>query len=312
MEFKIEKYAKKDFVELLAKTCNKFKVDYTVEFSEEIVIGTRQVIDNRREDFYGGFTLGSKTKTYDIMGFVATVEVPELNRMEETGFLYLGCVKDDEVVSVHPTGYATDKGFQLTSLKEEIESFPCAECGKKIARKIIHVFESPEGEIAVYGSGCSVKKFGINFTSVMDKFFNAISVLESAYDGDDDYFSGGSGASYLLGSSFALFAFHNIYKYGYVSGSKAWSEGGCSTKAATLDDMTMIENDKDTSQERKDLIKNIKDFTDTTKLHWEEFVAWIPSFQETLNDDDFGFNMNQVCEMFKSNGVSYRMAGYAT
>lgn len=314
MDFKIEKYYKDDFSALLAKTCKKFKVDYTVSFSDEQVIGTKHIIDNRQsDDFYGGFaSFGNKEKTEDIIGYIATVEVPELNKMEETGFLYLGCIKDEDVLSVHPTGYAEEKGFELSSLKDEISTFPCVECGRKIERKIIHVFESPEGDIAVYGSGCAVKKFGINFTAVMDKFFNAISVIEESYYGDDDYFSGGSDRSYThYAPFFAFICFYNIYKFGYVSGSKAWNEGGVSTKDATLEDILMIDS-VDESVEGKALRAALKVFTEETKLKWEEMVAWIPTFQATLKDDDFGFNMNQVCEMMLNNGVSDRMAGYAT
>lgn len=315
MEFKIEKYYKDEFTTLLTKTCKKFKVNFTVEFSDEQVIGTRMVVDNRGMAEMGNMghfmTFGSNTKTQDIIGYVATVDVPELSKMEETGFLYLGCIKDNDLLSVHPTGYATEKGFELSSLTDEISSFPCAECGKKIQRKIIHVFESPEGEIAVYGSGCSVKKFGINFTSVMDKFFNAVSVLEDAYYGDDEYFGGGSFGSYThYAPFFSFICFYNIYKFGYVSGSKAWNEGGISTKDSVLHDILMLDSNDD-SFETKALKAATKEFADTTKLVWEEFKAWIPTFQATLKEDDFGFNMNQVCEMMLEGGVADRMAGYA-
>ena len=314
MDFKIEKGYKVNFLELLKSTCKKFKVDYIVSFSDEQVIGKKQTIDNRGQYEMAGMghfmTFGSNVKTTDIIGFIATVEIPELAQMEETGFLYLGCIKSDDIITVHPSGYASTKGFQLTSLKEEIQSFPCAECGKKIARKIIHVFESPEGEVAVYGSGCAVKKFGINFSAVMDKFFNAISVLEDSYYGDDEYFGSGSfGGGVHYAPFFALICFYNIYNRGYISGSKAWNEGGMSTKDMTLTDILMIDSN-DISAEKKALVDATNKFADESKLKWEEFVAWIPDFKKTLNDDDFGFNMTSVCDQMVEGGISDRMAGY--
>jgi len=312
MEFKVEKSYKADFEKLLASTCKKFKVEYTLTWSEEMVIGSRRVIEEQANFFpMNSFMPNHSERRFDIIGFVATVEVPEIAKMEETGFKYLGCIKNDELVTVHPTAYAQEKEFQLTSMKAEIETFPCAECGKKIVRKIIHVFESPEGEIAVYGSGCAVKKFGIDFSRVMDKFYETITIIEESY-GDDDYFGGGSyGPNLFDGSEFSFIAFYNIYKYGYISGTKAYNEDYRSTKDSVVDDIYYIHNNKIDTVEKKSFIKELNTFGETSKLKWDEFIAWIPSFKNTLSDDDFGFNMTAVCDMFSNNAVAPRMAGYA-
>lgn len=317
MDFTIEKQYKEAFIALLKSTCKKFKVEYTVDFSDEFVLRSEKIAhgDYIEESGYGDFvSFKQDFEIREVKGYIATVTLPDLavERMKDTGYAYLGCIKNSEAVTVHPTSYAKEKGFSLSSLKEEIATFPCAECGRKVTRVIIHVFEGPEGDIAVYGSGCAVKKFGIDFTSVMDRFEKVYNDISAAWGEDGfSYGSNGSSNNYYYAPFFAFMCFFHIFKNGYMSGSKAWDLGAESTKEQTCQAIYLLNDSKGSAYEKKKLAVETKQFAEDCKLVWDEFVAWIPEFKETLNDDDFGFNMSAACDQMIDKTVSQRMAGFA-
>jgi len=327
MEFKVEKYYKENFSELLESTCKKFKVDYTLTWSEEQIIGHKEIVrDYGYNDAFDTTTFMSfgvpaqiDPDKNPIYGYIATVEVPEIEKMESPDYSYLGCVKFEEgITTVHPTTYAEEKGFSLNSLKDEIKSFPCRECGKKIYRTIIHVFEDNKtNEIAVFGSGCAKKKFGIDFQHVMDRFFKTIEVIKEGYDEEDGYFGGGSYYSKVeYAPSFVFMTFFNIYKRGYVSGKVAWEQGGASTKDMVWNALYMLmSSDRQNEKDRRNLREEMDDFKEEHghKLEWEDFKTWmIEEFRATLDEStDFGHNMLQIVDQIATyNEFANRMAGY--
>ena len=295
MEFQIATLNISTFNQTVKDICKKFKVEYQISYSEKFVL-------YRREDESGN--------KHDILGITATVIIPEIEKLSNTGFTYLGCIKQEEILSVHPTSFAETKGVSLSSLKAEIETFPCHECGKKIVRHIIHVFEeNATGKITVYGSGCAVKKFGVDLSRLVEK----LAYLQEMVNANEFDRIGGRGVIPFYVEKWAKIAFYNVAKYGYVTGKKAYNEGGRATSQSINDDyvilnmhpMDMSKYDK----ERKDeLVANIPSYP----VDVDAMVEWANSYVATLEENDFSFNIKSVVDLMNDGYISPRFSGFAT
>jgi len=267
--------------------CKKFKIEYTIKCSEIYIVKTKDAFGNVVEDFF-----------YD-----ATVNIPEFDKMTNTGFTYLGCIKKDEVISVHPSETASDKGFALTSLTEEIKTFPCAECGKVATRKIIHVFQNDStGKIDVYGSSCAIKKFGVDFSRLITKF----SFLSEQLMGFDEVESGIGGYQVPERAIFfSTIAWNMISKYGYTSKAKS-TDSKMATSESIWMDISSYYNDKS----GKIRIVMDEEIKSTTYDH-DAMLEFMESYLDTMEDNsDMKFNMENVFNVIKEGYVVSRMSGY--
>ncbi len=138
MQYKVTAHLKNDFISLVKKTCERFKVHYTINVSDlQEIYKIEKEIYTWEEDVT--CENGKIYKSYPIMGYVIEIDIPELSKIKDTGYKYLGCIKNDPV-TVFPTPYAEKSQFQLSSLHDEIKEFPCVECNKKKYKEISFMY----------------------------------------------------------------------------------------------------------------------------------------------------------------------------
>jgi len=293
IETTIVSYRFEDFKVALADACKKFKIDYDLEVGEKEVVGTYVDPNTPTTQFC------EKRKIY---GYKVKVSFSEIEKFTETGFTYLGCIKNDDLVSVHP-----QSDFDLSSLKEEIETFPCHECGKKIKRNIIHVFrEDATGEVKVFGSGCAVKKFGININVLIGKYTNLLNLFTEQF-ADYEPAGFGKGWSPIDAHIFSAMCYFEIHEHGYVSGKKAYEFGGLSTAECVSDDYMRVENmDKDAKSIQKEYEWNCENIG----FDFDDFKIFCAKFIETLEEGDFKFNMVGAYDFIEEGIIHPRTKGF--
>lgn len=298
MNFLVPSYNLADMKEKLAATCKKFKVDFDIKVGEKHVIYTYKI----------DCPVTFKKRTVEVQGHDVEVNIPEMDKFINTGATYLGCIKRDGIVTVHPTAHAENIEHSLSSLEEEIKTFPCHECNKSINRKIMHVFEDDAtGEIKVYGSGCAVKKFGVNINSLISKFEGIYEAMIEDYGDEGIWGDFGGGMKVYNAEYFCSFAYNLILKAGYVSGSEAWgNEGVFSTKDRAIENYNEFMNAPVSSAIHQVTIEefNENDFS------YEKFSTWVVEFVNEMDEGDFKFNLLSVIDIFSENFVNKRTAGY--
>lgn len=292
MNFKVATVNVKEFESTVKDICKKFKLEVSFSYGDKILL----YVD--RED---------ESNPVDVFGYDVALIIPELEKMTNTGFSYLGCIKNEEAITIHPSVRATDKEFSLSSLKAEIENFPCVECGKKITRKIIHVFENDTtGEVTVYGSGCAVKKFGFDLTKLAHKFdFINTSINEGGFDR-----MGGRGYEVIDAIEWSRISYYLINEYGYVSGSKAqYDETVSSTKSETWGIYQALRS-KGTSNWEREIKATMPAKLKDCGFDYEAFRAYVTNYVASLEDGDFSFNISAVANLLEDGLVSPRMSGF--
>jgi hypothetical protein len=293
IEATIVSYHFADFKATLADACKKFKLDYKLEVGDKEVVG--HYTDPRTPD-------NQFSERKAIYGFNVKVTIPAIEKFTETGFSYLGCIKDDGIVSVHP-----ETDFDLSSLENEIKTFPCHECGKKIQRNIIHVFrEDATGDIKVFGSGCAVKKFGININTLINKFTNLLGMFEGEFSEYDSYgFS--KGWNPVDADFFCALTFFEIHEHGYVSGTHAYNFGGLSTAESVMDDYTRIAQ---SGEGYKTIYKEYEWNMENIGFDFDAFMEFAGKFIEEMEDGDFKFNMEGAFDLLSEGYVHPRVKGF--
>ncbi len=293
IEATITSYYISSFKEELKAACKKMKVAY------ELVVGQKRVIGKMLTNVKDTNTLSNYV---EIWGYDVEIIIPEIERMTETGYEYLGCIKDDGLVTVHPNDNAD---FDLSSM-EELKTFPCDRCGKKTKRNIIHVFRK-DGEVTVYGSGCAKTKFGIDVNVLIDKFSRIKDMFGISEIGEDGMFSGGSGWSFIQADTFCTLAYHEVVEQGYVSASKVYNEGyGLSTTDSVMADYFELVDGNTTVRKAYDYnLENI-DF------NFMKMLGWATAYVASLEEGDFKFNMKGALEVMLEGYVHPRTKGFVT
>ena len=292
MEFTVATSRKSEFIENIIKLCKKFKIN-----SYELVWGDRYKLYTEIPSYEDG--------DFDVFGYDVTLIVSDFDKFTDTGFTYLGSVKTDfGAVFTTPSRYAIENEINISDLKEEIETFPCHECGKKIARKIIHVFkEDTTGNITVYGSGCSLKKFGIDLVSALRKFQSiSQSISEGGY--------ARIGTEYMSSHLWSKLAYYNIINFGYVSRSKAYNEMLTSTDSEACDLFYILTSSNDTSIYATNMRKEMPAKLEVMDFDFDEMKKWAVKWVDSLEDNDFKFNLNTALEVMVDGYILPNLSGY--
>ncbi len=288
----IPSYAFNEFKSELASATKKMKVDY------EMTVGVKRVIHEYDDP---NTPAGSFTNKIQIWGYDVEIVIPEIDKMTETGYTYLGCIKDDGLVTVHPNDNAD---FDLSSM-EQIKTFPCDRCGKKASRNIIHVFRK-DGEITVYGSTCAKTKFGIDVNMLVEKFSRLMLDFGGVWGDMEDNFGFARDWKFISAENFISMAYHEIVEHGYTSASKVYNEGGLSTTDCVSSDYFELINGNQT------VIKGFEYNLDNIEFDFSEFVAWAGTFIASMDDNDFKFNMKGALEVIEEGYIHPRTKGFAT
>lgn len=287
----ITSYYLSTFLEELKSACKKMRVSYGVAVGEKRVVGQVNMTDHWDTSSFSNFK--------DVYGYDVEIEIPEIDKMTNTGYEYLGCIKDDGLISVHPNNNAD---FDLSSM-EEIKTFPCDRCGKKVKRNIIHVFRK-DGDVTVYGSGCAKTKFGIDLNVIIDKFSRIMEQFGISEIDDDGYYGGGRGWNVIDADAWCTIAYHEITDNGYVSGTKVMNEGGLSTKDCVDSDYTELMDGENRMRVYYDSI------TETKEFNLAHMLGWATVYVNELEEGDFKFNMKGALEVLLEGYVHPRMGGY--
>jgi hypothetical protein len=289
MKFSVVSFNKLYFEERVAELCKKFKVDYELEWSDRHYLYK----DDRNEPVYG----------YDV-----EVVIPDMDAFVDTGYTFLGSIENKVgAIMLVPSRYAVANGYSLSELKDEIKTFPCNECGRKIARTVIHVFKNNEtDEISVYGSKCALTKFGVDFASYMHKFTKLYNTLEE----EREKFVG-IGYIPFYADMWCEYAFYNIVTYGYVSRSAAYEamDETISTDEFTNDVYHIMTTEALTPYETS--MKNeLPAKLEETGYDHDDFLEWAENYIENLEESDFAFNLNSCFTVVKEGYVLDKLSGY--
>ena len=285
----IPSYRIVDFKAELKSSCKKMHVEY------ELIVGEKYIIF---EYFEPNPPVDTFNRKISVWGYDVEIIIPEIEKMTETGYEYLGCIKDDGIVSVHPN---ENTDFDLSSM-EQIKSFPCDRCGKKVNRNVIHVFRKG-GNVTVYGSTCAKTKFGIDVSALSEKFSTL--VLSFGKDsGWEDYDHSGKYSSYIQSDMFASMSYYEIASHGFTSASKVYRDGyGTSTNDYVVSEYNeVITGDNTAIKEFKYNIENIE-------FDYAKFMVWADKYANTLNDGDFKFNIGNALELMQEGYVHPRTTG---
>lgn len=291
----IASYYLSEFKSELDNACKKMKVDY------ELNIGNKHVIG--RVDMNAGDTNPFSNKR-DIYGYDVEIIIPEIDKMTETGYTYLGCIKDDGLVSVHPND---NTDFDLSSM-DQIKTFPCNRCGKKTTRNIIHVFRKDDTQaITVYGSSCAKTKFGIDVNILIAKFTKIKEHFGFSEFDENDFFGSERGWTLITADIFCTLAYHEVVEHGYISASKVFNEGygTCTTDLVVSDYFELVNGNKTVIKGFNYNLKNI-DFD------YDNFLIWVADYIYNLEDGDFKFNIKGAFEFVVDGYVHPRTKGFVT
>jgi len=293
IELTIPTYSKEALEEKVAEVSKKFKVTYEIEYSEKKEVGKTSIMAPVGNSF--------QKMPVPVYGYDVVITFDAFEKFINTGFSYLGCIKDDGVVTVHSNGE-----YDLSTLEEEIKTFPCHECGRKIVRNIIHAFrEDATGNVKVFGSTCAKKRFGVNINALLAKFENIKSGIQGQFDDDimsDPFGGGGSRYVYTKSETFIRLCYNEIFTYGYVSKSKA-----------ALDENKISTADFILSQCVRLLTKETYDQfiaeCDRIEFNYDDFLAKAETIVADM-DGEFGYNMKSVFEHIKEGVIIPRIAGF--
>ena len=287
MKFTVVSFNRVYFEERVAELCKKFKVEYELEWSDK-------------------HYLYKDDRGFPVHGYTVDVVVPDFDVFVNTGYTFLGSIHNDGAIIIVPSRYAITNNYSLSELKDEISTFPCNECGKKIARKVIHVFKNNEtGIVTVYGSGCALKKFGVDFASYLYKFTKLYKELES-----DDYGFGSLGYVPAIAKDWCEYAYYNVVTYGYVSRSAAYDNPGkTSTDDFTNDVYTILTTKPSTDYERT-LKEELPEKLEEVAYDHDEFVEWAENYVESLENNDFSHNLKSCFDVVKDGYVIDKLSGY--
>jgi hypothetical protein len=296
MEIQVAKVNKISFEDTVKNISKKFKINVSWEYGEEKVL-------YRTHDDQGRKVL---VKGWDV---TFSVNDDDINSIENTGWNYLGSFQDEDgAIIITPSYYATSNGYELSSIKDEVEGFPCHECGRKINRVILHVFEK-DGEIKVFGSGCAEKKFGINFLNVVSKFSRFIVNISEL--SDNNYGSFGKVKSYYTAKDWFELGYYLINKSGYVSTSKARQFGDTPTndvlanyyRILFLIGGSMFNHEKEIQDTVPGEIKELD-------INLDEFIVFTEKYIENECSGDFEYNLKTALDVMKEGYVIPKLSAY--
>ena len=293
MEFQVAKSRKNEFIENISGLCKKFKIE-----NYELIWGDEYVLYVEVPSYEGG--------DFDVMGYDVTLVAEDYDKFTNTGFTYIGSIKTDMgAVFTTPSRYAIEKGMDLSSLKEEIETFPCHDCGKKTARKIIHVFEEDAtGNITVYGSSCAKKRFGVDLASALRKFNRLMERV-----GEGGY--GRMAEGWMSGAFWTKIAYYYITEFGYVSGSKAYNdETVTSTNVDTHGMYDILSSSNDTSRYATEMRLTMPSTLEAMDYDFDAMKKWAVSWVDSLEEGDFKFNLNSALEVLVDGYLLPQLSGY--
>ena len=291
----ITSYYLEAFKSDLKLACKKMKVDY------ELIIGEKRIV--AKVPMSSLDSNSTFTSYYDVWGYDVEIIIPEIEKMTETGYEYLGCIKNDGLVTVHPND---NTDFDLSSM-EQIKSFPCDRCGRNHSRNIIHVFRKT-GKVTVYGSTCAKTKFGIDVNVLISKFSKIKEQFGfDSYEDMGEYGGFGKGWKFIYADTFVPMAYYEVVEHGYVSASKVYNEGcGISTTETVESDYFQMLDGNNTIRKEFDWNKENIDFD------FSEFMAWAKGFIEEMDAGDFKFNMEGAFNAMEEGYVHPRTKGFAT
>jgi len=283
-----------DFKKEVKKMMKKFRLSYSIEIGDPLVIDSKTVHD----------PVDDTNVIVSTIGREVAINIDEFDKLENTGYTYLGCIKNEDVVTVHPSAEAGD--FSLSSLEDEIKEFPCHSCHKRITRNIIHVFRDKDGSVRVFGSSCAKTAFGVDFKAFIEKFKkieNTIANFSSANNEEGFDCAGGSCHTYCDSRFLSKVSYHNIKAHGYISASSVYgADEPCTRDYVLVDIGTLLSGKRDAWMELKSANEN-------DPFDFDDFVEFSKNFTSELNGD-FGFNMKAVHKSVVSGHFPYRMVGF--
>lgn len=292
MKFTVATSRKPEFIENIAALCKKFKLN-----SYELVWGERYKLYTEIPSYDGG--------DFDVFGYDVELIVDDFDKFTDTGFIYLGSFKTElGAIFITPSRYAVENKINLSDLKDDVENFPCHECNKKISRKIIHVFiEEATGAITVYGSGCSLKKFGVNLVSALRKFESlAQKISEGGYGRIADGYMG----SHL----WSKLAYHQIINFGYVSRSKAYDNMLISTDSSACEMYNILTSSNDNSIYAGKMRKEMPAKLEEMDFDFDAMKKWAIIWIDSLDDSDFKYNLQVAMEVMVDGYILPNLSGY--
>ncbi len=220
------------------------------------------------------------------------------------GYTYIGCIKDEDMIgllTIH--GKETVKDIDISSFVKSFNNIPCHKCNRKHIRKIGHLFlENDTNEIKVFGSGCSKKFFGIDFTRLLT-IFETINTGINSFE--DDYIKRFN-TNHVDFGFVSKIIYDEIKTHGYVSGAKAINEAMTSTTnfvKETLDDFET----KNISKDKKQRINKVDvDFNILTDKEYNlkgDFAFNIKTIQKKtglncITKKDIGFLVWMIFDEF--------------
>jgi len=256
------------------------------------------------------FSISEPFRTKD--GFTVievALSLKDLEKLHDTGYIYLGTFtkEDNDTTFITPSAYAVAHKINLSDMEDELRSFPCNECGKKINRKYLHVFMDKDGNRCVYGSKCAESKFGIDLPTVLRKFYRAMDSLEiGESDGGYGYWGG---KPIVHADDWCEIGFYLVGKYGYISNSKVYNG---LAEVSTSSDITYFWNaiyggasDPFSVKIKKTIPAKLTELN----FDFDEFVKFANEFKESKNGD-FGHNLNAAVKTLQDNVVYERSYGY--
>jgi len=290
----ITSYYLESFKTDLKIACKKMKVDY------DVVVGEKRVIASIP---YNQADTSSFSSFYDVWGYDVVINIHDIDKMTDTGYEYLGCIKDDGLLSVHPNDNAD---FDISSM-DQIKTFPCDRCGRNHSRNIIHVFRK-DGKVTVYGSTCAKTKFGIDVNVLIAKFSKIKEQFGFAdYDDMDTYGGFGKGWKFINADIFIPMSYYEIVEHGYVSASKVYDDGcGISTAETVESDYFQMIDGNNTI--RKEFDWN----TNNIEFDFDDFMVWAKGFINDMDSNDFKFNMEGAFTSIEEGYVHPRTKGFVS
>jgi hypothetical protein len=297
MKVQVAKINKRDFEAKVAEFSRKFKIEVGYEFGEEKVLYTTRDNQGRKMEVRG----------WDVEVFAND---DKLAAIENTGWNYLGSFQEENgAIIIVPSRYATYNGYELSSIKDEIEGFPCHECGRKIRRTILHIFEK-DGQIKPFGSGCAQKKFGVNFLSLISRYGNFMNRMEELPGDDYGYFCS-VGNGYYLAKDWFEVGYYLINKYGYVSSSKASYTDETSTNDTLADYYRILFLiGKPEHSYQKEIQDKVPAEMEAIDMDYDAFIEFAEKFVRDECSGDFAFNLETALDVMKEGYVIPKLAGY--
>lgn len=266
------------FEDALNKIIRRFKVSCDVQWGESYT--------HKSEKLAGG--------TFQCTYHPVTVTL-SMGGFKIDGYTYLGCIKDEDrigLLTIH--GNEATKDLDITSFVESFDSIPCHKCNRRHSRKIGHLFlEDATNEIKVFGSGCSKKYFGIDFTRLLTVFERINTGIKEF---NEEYIRG-MVKNHIDFKFISKVIFKEITDSGYMSGSKAIDNGLTSTTDYVKDTLIDIK----TKNIKKDKMKSISE----VDVDFDVLVE-----KEYTLKGEFGFNIKTIQKKLDMNCLVLKDLGF--